>query len=57
MAKELACNGVMPTGLTGDEKLKFNDCGATLGETGAIVESAVVLAGLGNCGGAGAAVL
>ncbi len=45
----LACNGVNPTGLTGDDRLKFNDRGATLGETGAIVESA----GLGNCGDAG----
>ena len=44
----LACNGVNPTL---EDKSKFNDCCATLGEAGTIVESAFVLAGLGHCGG------
>ncbi len=44
----------MPNGLIGDEKLKFNDCGATLGKAGAIVQgTGFVFAGLGNYGVAG----
>ncbi len=42
----LADIGIKPNGLTGDAKLEFNNYGATLGEAGAMVESA----GLGNCG-------
>ena len=44
----------MPNGRTGEAKLKFKVCGATLGEAGAIVDDGgYAHAGFGTCGGAG----
>ncbi len=43
----LADIGIEPNGLNGDDKIKFNDWDATLGEAGAIVEGTAC----GNCGG------